>query len=165
MPLNGSKRGIFPSQVGQNGACFLHVKRAIGQHGNDLVPILNCRHWKYSLHHSKSKERFLIFLAFFGFFFSGTNLVPSPDRRYWHIQDISSPNGSAISDSPSAYHRKYRILDLKIQNPIFFVWVSTQHSPFPDEFEAGFFSFKSSKLTETLATGKITFTRSCCKSA
>ena len=113
----------------------------------------------------KAKSVFSFFSLFSDFSFSGTNPVPSPDRRYWHIQDISSPNGSAISDSPSAYHRKYRILDLKIQNPIFFVCVSTQHSPFPDEFEAGFFTFKSSKLTETLATGKMTFTRSCCKSA
>ena len=43
MPLNGSKRGIFPSPAGQNGACFLHVKRAIGQHGNNPVSILNRR--------------------------------------------------------------------------------------------------------------------------
>ena len=64
MPLNGSKRGIFPSPAGQNGACFLHVKRAIGQHGNNPVSILNCRYRKYNPYSSKSKED-LIFFRFF----------------------------------------------------------------------------------------------------
>ena len=69
MPLNGSKRGKIPSHVGQNGACFLHVKRAVWQHGNNPVSILNCRWEQYNSRHEKCKGIFPFSYSFSGFSF------------------------------------------------------------------------------------------------
>ena len=60
-PLNGSKRGIFPSSAGQNGALFLHVKRAVRQHGNNRIPILNCWQSQYTPQFRKIKRKFAVF--------------------------------------------------------------------------------------------------------
>ena len=42
LPLNGSKRGFFSIPTGQCGDSVLRVKRAVKQHGNNRIPILNC---------------------------------------------------------------------------------------------------------------------------
>ena len=49
------KTGIFPVPVGQNGALFLHVKRAVIQHGNNRIPILNC--WQFTIYSIPPKRQ------------------------------------------------------------------------------------------------------------